>query len=149
MNTLWDGGSTLSFITFNKAKELKLQGRKVKLGIIKVGAQTTELDSCLYNVSLVESSGRVHAIEAFGIERISSSIESVNMEEIAKIFNIERRSIARPQSGEVDLLLGIQYASLHPVRTKSSGNLLLMENQFDRVIAGSHPLVQNCPHITQ
>ena len=32
-NALWDGGSTLSFITFKKAKSLNLQGRPIKLGM--------------------------------------------------------------------------------------------------------------------
>ena len=118
------------------------------VGIIKVGGETTELNSCLYNVCLVDKSGKLHTIEVFGIDRISSPIEPINVDEISHIFGIEKGSLKRPQSGEVDLLIGMQFASLHPVRMKSVGNLLLMENQFGQVIAGSHPKVQNCPHIT-
>ena len=128
---------------------MNLQGKRVKLGIIKIGAEATEINSCLYHLCLKDANGKFHSIEAFGIERISSPIEPVNTDEIARMFKMDKESIARPQDGEVDLLLGMQYAALHPVRTKSIGNLLLMENQFGKVIAGSHPLLQNCSYITQ
>ena len=36
INVLWDDGSTLSFITFELAKRLKLSHQKVKLEIVKV-----------------------------------------------------------------------------------------------------------------
>ena len=48
INVLWDGGSTLSFITFELAKRLKLSGQKVKLEIVKVGGETNILDSRRY-----------------------------------------------------------------------------------------------------
>ena len=44
INVLWDGGSTLSFITFELAKRLKLSGQKVRLEIVKVGGETNILD---------------------------------------------------------------------------------------------------------
>ena len=36
LNVLWDGGSTLSFITFLQARQLKLIGEKVRIEIVKV-----------------------------------------------------------------------------------------------------------------
>ena len=44
LNVLWDGGSTLSFITFQKAKKLQLQGQKIRLQIIKIGGEIKEFD---------------------------------------------------------------------------------------------------------
>ena len=44
VNILWDGGSTLSLITFQKAKELGLSGKSVRLAVTKVGGETAELN---------------------------------------------------------------------------------------------------------
>ena len=35
LNVLWDGGSTLCFITFRQARRLKLIGEKVRIEIFK------------------------------------------------------------------------------------------------------------------
>ena len=40
------------------------------------------------------------------------------------------------------MLIGQQYAALHPTRVKSSGHLLLMENEFGYVIAGTYPMMK-------
>ena len=47
------------------------------------------------------------------------------------------------------MLLGMQYAAVHPVRTKSVGNLLLMENRFGQIIAGAHLSISGSTAITQ
>ena len=148
LNVLWDGGSTLSFITFQKAGELKLKGRTVKLGIIAVGGSSSQIDSRLYDLRLIDKGGKEHTIEVYGMERISSPIEPVNSNEIARLLTMPEKEIARPQNGEIDILIGMQYAALHPVRTKSIGNLLLMENQFGNVVAGSHPLIKESASMT-
>ena len=44
LNVLWDGGSTLSFITFQEAKKLQLQEQKIRLQIVKVGGEMKEFD---------------------------------------------------------------------------------------------------------
>ena len=45
LNVLWGSGSTISLITFNKAKELRLKGKRTKLTIIKVVATKEEINS--------------------------------------------------------------------------------------------------------
>ena len=42
---LWDGGSTLSFVTFKLARKLQLHGKPVKLEIITVGGKIEQIDS--------------------------------------------------------------------------------------------------------
>ena len=139
----------MSFMTFKMARRLNLRGRNMKLGIIGVGGHATSIDSCLYTISLVDKAGKSHAIEVYGIERISSVIESVDKTEIARLLGIQPESFSRPESGEVDILVGMQYASLHPVRIQNAGNLLLMENQFGYVVAGCHSALQKHPSFTQ
>ena len=52
VNVLWDSGATLSLITFNKAKQLKLIGEEVKISVVKVGGEKQTLSSCVYDLPL-------------------------------------------------------------------------------------------------
>ena len=72
LNTLWDGGSTLSFITFRQAKKLKLTGRKVNLQIVKVGGTVEELESYGYDLALIDRSNTIVTVSVLGIEQIST-----------------------------------------------------------------------------
>ena len=108
--------------------------------MVVVGGQSTLVDSYIYTVSLIKQDGRLVEVEAFGIEKISSEIEKVNLDEIAKMFNMRPAEIGRPENGEIDLLIGQQYAAFHPVEVK--GHLLLMKNQFGLVVTGSHPQIK-------
>ena len=148
---MWDGGSTLTFITFNKAKSLNLTGRPVKLGMEVVGGKTTLVDTKVYQMQLMREDGNPVQIEAYGLERISSQIDQVDLQEAAKLLRVKPSEINRPSSGEIDLLIGQQYAAFHPVRRKASGHLILMSSEFGgNVIAGSHPKVKATPgEITQ
>ena len=139
---MWDGGSTLTFITFQKAKQLKLKGKPVALKITVVGGDAKSIQSQLYKLTLSSPSGHNASIEAYGIETISTRIEAVDMKHIADVLNVKNIILRRPQVGEIDLLIGQQYAALHPTRVKSSGHLLLMENEFGYVIAGTYPMMK-------
>ena len=50
VNILWDSGSTLSFITFEYAKKLKLQGKAVKLEIVSSGGTVKQVNSVRYSI---------------------------------------------------------------------------------------------------
>ena len=41
-------------------------------------------------------------------------------------------------TGDIDVLIGFNYALLHPSIVQSSGNLILMKNRFGMCISGSH-----------
>lgn len=49
---MWDGGSTLSLITFEKAAKLHLPGRDINLKIVKVGGIQEEIKSKEYELTL-------------------------------------------------------------------------------------------------
>jgi len=134
---MWDGGSTLSFITFKKAEAMGLKGRPVDLKITVVGGEMKAMKSRVYKLALHSPCGTTVWIEAYGIREISTRIEAVALDKIAELLEVRAEDLSRPQLGEVDILIGQQYAALHPVRIKSNGNLILMENTFGRVIAGT------------
>ena len=115
---MWDIGSTLTFITFVKAKAMKLKGRPVKLGIVVVGGKAELVDSQIYQMTLLKQNGKLVDVEAYGIEKISSQIDKVNIGEIATMLNVAAAEICRPVDGEIDILIGQQYAALHPERFK-------------------------------
>ena len=137
---LWDGGSTLSFITFNKAKELCLLGQPTNLEITTVN-DTKCLDSMRYKVKMIDKHSNLIEIEAYGIERISTATSVIDPNILARIFGIDSSTILRPNGAEIDMLIGMQYAAYHPVRVEAKGHLLLLENQFGCVIAGSHAAI--------
>ena len=101
-----------------------------------------------YRVKLFKDNDTTVEIDAFGIERISSRIEKVDKERIAELVGVQPGVIKRPTQGEIDMLIGQQAASLHPVRKRAVGNLVLMENDFGMVVSGSHPQVKTVDAIT-
>ena len=146
MNVLWDGGSTLSFITLRQAKKLKLTDRKVNLQIVKVGGTVEELQSYGYDLALIDRSNRIVTASVLGTEQISTDMVPIAVEGVVKLFkdtNVQDLS-DRPETGEIDCLIGYEYAALHPVRKQAVGHLLLLENRFGTVIGGTHAkLVEN------
>ena len=59
LNVLWDGGSTISLITFQKAKEMNLKGKPVKLNVCKEGGSVENFDSFVYDVPLIDSDNNI------------------------------------------------------------------------------------------
>ena len=142
VNVMWDCGATLSLITFKVAKKLGLKGKKVNLSIVKVGAKYENIDSYEYQLPLLDKSGQVNYFNVYGIDQISSEVESINLTDIVHLFpGCRLEDIERP-SGEIHVLIGFEYAGCHPMRCSSSGNLLLMKNQFGMCIGGAHPAVK-------
>ena len=138
----------MSFVTFGKARSLNLPGKDVKLSLISIGGKSTVIDSKMYRVRLLKAGGMAVEIEAFGIEHISSKIEKVDSKMIGELLGVSSDAISRPENGEIDILIGQQAASFHPVRKKAVGNLILMENEFGLVVSGSHPQVRTIDAIT-
>jgi len=137
---IWDPGSTLSFITFELARELCLNGEPVELKICTVGGVETTLKSQKYPLLMFDKKGQEVQFDVLGIEEISTNIESVDLRGVLKLFHSNgAKEVDRPDSGPVDLLIGFSYAGYHPVKIESKGHLLLMENEFGYLVAGSHP----------
>lgn len=88
-------------------------------------------------------------IEILGIDKISTPMNPIDMKTLSKLFTCSNVSnlICRREGGEIDLLIGMQYAAYHPVRIESNGHLLLMKNRFGFVIAGSHPNIKETTKI--
>ena len=141
--SMWDPGSTLSFITFGLAKKLRLEGVPIELEICTVGGTITKVNSMKYSISLMDTNGQDIQIEVLGIETISTDVEAIDLTEVKKMFTSKEASqIDRPKAGSVGLLVGFSYAAFHPAKIEEVGHLLLMRNRFGDIIAGSHPTLK-------
>lgn len=96
-NVVWDNGVSLSFITNSKAKDENLHGTKVELSIVKVGGKVEKIVSQKYLLDLIDLQGKVVQFELYGIDRITTDIESVNTDDIIHLFeNIVLDEIKKP-----------------------------------------------------
>ena len=80
--SMWDPGSTLSFITFTLAKELGIEGVPVELEICTVGGKISKINSKKYYISLIDANGQDVQIEVLGIETISTDVEAIDLTEV-------------------------------------------------------------------
>ena len=141
-NVMWDNAASLCFITNAKAKQEKLRGVKVNLSIVKLGGQNEKIETMKYKLPLLDKQGHTIEFEVYGINKITSDIEHVDVESIAHLFrNITKDEIARP-AGPVDVLIGYEYAAYHPEREQNIGHLVLLKNRFGRCVGGTHPLLK-------
>ena len=109
--------------------------------MVTVGGKVSNVKSRLYKLRLLDQQGKPVDIEVIGIDKISSPIMPTNLNEIARILQINPKSINRPLSGEIEVLIGLQYAAFHPERIKREGHLTLYQNRFGRAVGGYHPLL--------
>jgi hypothetical protein len=97
-------------------------------------------------LELIDREGVKHPIMAYKMEKITANAEFTSVEGALKIFPAIPRlaSVYRPH-GPVDLLIGIQYAALHPwVADRDqhmSGQLRLLTSKFRTgyLLDGYHP----------
>ena len=131
-NVMWDNAASLCFITNTKVKQEKLRGVKANLSIVKIGGQNEKIETMKYKLPLLDKQGHAVEFEVYGISKITSDIERVNVESIAHLFrNVTRDEIARP-AGPVDVLIGYEYAAYHPEKEQNIGHLVLLKNRFGR-----------------
>ena len=128
VNVMWDSAASLCFITNNKAKAETLKGKKVELSIIELGGRTERLQSHRYRIPLIDLDGnKVHFDD-----KITNEVQNVDVGYIAKLFtNVSTKDIVR-STGEIEVLIGYQYATHNPQREQNIGHLLLLKNQFGK-----------------
>ena len=134
LTVFFDGGATISLITFSKAAILGLSGTEITLTVTKVGGVQEKLMSYQYILPLVD----ILEFEVYGIGKISTEVRSIDVQGVIKLFiDVRKEEILRPD-GEIDVLIGFEYAGYHPVREQSSGHLLVMCNRFGKCLCGYH-----------
>ena len=131
VNVLWDSGSTLSFITFDCAKHLNLHGKHVRLEATIIGGEIKTIESEEYTVYIKDAKGCKVPIKLFGINEISCTLSDVQMHEVVNLFPwIDNERVRCPVKGNINLMIGFQYAAYHPKCIANVDHLLLLENFF-------------------
>ena len=136
----YDGGSTLTLITKDCADRSNLSGVPVTYDLITVGGVVTTHNTTLYEITIVAKDGSRHLLQAFEIDEICGSLKTMNTGRFAKLFPMTKpNEIARP-TGKVDILLGNDYAPLHPDKQHVRDGLVLYKSQLGtgKILGGKH-----------
>ena len=142
INVLWDTAANLSLIMNEMAENLCLNGKPVKLCITVAGGGKKLINSAKYAVPIIDMNGNMKFIISYGIDAITKEISEIDNENLAEHCpGLDLNNTIRPR-GKVDLLIGYDYASWHPIKVKNWGHLLLLGNRFGRCIGGSHPRIR-------
>ena len=143
LNVLWDSGATVSLITYQKAAELKLEGKPLDMTVVKVGGKPETVHSCEFVVPLLNSEKQLVEIRAYAIDKISTPVKKLSIPAVTNLFSgVSYKEVERPH-GNIDLLIGMDYAGFHPKPIQEAGHLILLKNQFGKCVSGSHPVVKD------
>ena len=119
-----------------------MRGTPVRVSITKVGGVTEEIHSFRYAVPLVDRQGHTVQIFAYGIDRITADIDNIDVHSVLSLFDdVDAKEVERPR-GQVDLLIGYEYAGYHPTRLKAVDHLVVLENRFGKCLGGTHPAIK-------
>ena len=142
---LWDSCADVSLITNSKAQEMRLQPKPVKLSITVAGGEKLIIDSCSYQLRLFDRKRQIHTVTVFGIDRITNPVPEIKPDSITEQFpDINIHDVIRP-SGDVDILIGSDYAGWQPDKERESGHLVILNNIFGKCVAGRFSTVRECP----
>ena len=98
-----------------KANELGLHGTPSEISLTVVGGVERLIESKCYKIPLVDLKGRTFSVEAHSINSISSNIKGLKFSQIKKYFPEAIEEQLRRPKGEVDILIGYNYAAWHPI----------------------------------
>ena len=140
-----DDGAESTFISETGIKKLKarqLGKTSVELSTLN---GTESVETHMYEVILITTSGKKVAITAIGLPRLTGPVSLLDETVIADIFpDFDVRMLQRPTSSSVDLLLGGDYFGLHPKNEIASDgkNLSVMKGELGICVQGSHPCLK-------
>ncbi|XP_033122961.1 uncharacterized protein LOC117121760 [Anneissia japonica] len=145
LNAMFDSGAMSSLITHEAARVMKARGKPVTIKITKVGGESSTIETTRYQVPLIYKNGEEVVIAAYGIEKITAMVKPQESKKLAKILEVDHDKVRRPV-GDVNILVGYDYAGFHPREVKKEGHLLLLECRFGMCIGGAHPICrgENC-----
>ena len=134
LNTLLDICSQNTFVKESAARRLKLEGPPIRYTLVTTDGKRSQMNGHLYDLTLVDVNNTAHHIQAIGIKNLSSNYAGFKVIKIKPKLKhykscegINDKKLAR-DSGQIDLLLGTDLASLHPVKVATVGQLVIMKS---------------------
>ena len=106
------------------AETAGLEGRPVLLNLVRSGGDMVQWSNKAYFIPLVDRDGNTRIILAQEMEKITETVEDVNVTAAAKLFPqvTSYADIMRPR-GNIDLLVGIHCMEIQPSLIACCGNL--------------------------
>ena len=141
----WDSGSTLALITKDYAIRNNLQGIPVSYDLITVGGNITTHNTTLYELTLIDRDGENYVLKVYEIDDICGEMRAIRTDKFTHLFpSTLAQEIARP-GGKIELLIGMEYASIHPKPVGASEGLVLYESMFGtgKILGGMHHGIQD------
>ena len=138
INILFDSGANCNIIKRKLAEDMGYKGKDEKFSLTKVG-ETSEVQSNLYKIKLVDNENKVHKIEAFSLDNAPSTatkIEKHKMKEIAEKFKVPASQINNV-NGEIGMIIGMGHINISPLDNKIGelGKLRLYRSKFGKPFA--------------
>ena len=133
ISVFWDNGSTCSLVLTETAEALGCPGEEVVVSIETVNGEITRRTK-IYCIELMSNSGERFIIKAFGVENISEVQSLLVLSEVKEKFTHEVQTqwgkISKRPFGKINLLVGQEYAGLHPVHYEARDNLVVCRSMF-------------------
>ena len=151
ITAFFDNGSTISLVSKSYTRRHNLKGIPVSYNLTTVGGNQTKQYTFCYHVTLKDSKGASHVIQALEIDDICGKMRGCDISEVADLFrDLSPEDVAR-QSTHIELLVGMRHAAIHPTRIEAVGELVLYSSIFGttRVLGGTHPLLRESDHIAR
>ena len=136
-NILMDSGAQISLVRNDMAQRLKLRGKDVTITMTTVGVQEEEMKTKLFTVPIRSmENNSVFTVNAIGIPCISDEITEVEVEEMEKYFGLKRNTLKRG-SGKLNVLIGIDHATMHIGEIKQVGNMVARHSPLGWIVLGA------------
>ena len=91
---------------------LNLQGEEAKITVTDISGKQEEIISYVYYLPLIDSMGEIVHFRVYGIDRISTEIKAISIENVLHLFHdITGKSVRRP-IGEIDVLVGFDMRAI-------------------------------------
>ena len=146
-NGFFDPGSTTCLVRQGFVDRLGLVGKDCTQLVQPAGHPVEKWETKAYLLQLPDRKGVIENVLAYSLQEITGDIDEVDLLAIKELFpNLAEEQLKRP-AGAVDILIGVNYAHLHPVPKDVVGDMRLLESRFGSgiVIDGSHPRVKCMP----
>ena len=142
MGTLIDNGSTDDYILTKTAERMKLKGQPVQLITEGFGGVTTNIQTKLYYVPIIDRCGRTHYLPCYGTDKITADSnlpDAASYQRMCRKFGVDPGEVRRPS--RIELLISLRSGHLHPNDAGPTiiGDMKLASGPLGRVFGGSDP----------
>ena len=108
IHAFFDNGSTITLVSKSYIKRHKMKGIKISYDLVTVGGHVHTQDTYLHDITLVDSWGSRHVVQAYEIPDICGQMKSVDVSGVVQLFQDLMVEKVNRISGSVELLIGIQ-----------------------------------------